>query len=89
MYQKMLAAKKAREAGSSSSPARSPKKPAVIKIKVPPTKMPKNSTILVFGSTNYADIGKKIGSMLGESDDMPNLLTPHRLLAGFGKIKIR
>ena len=89
MYQKMLAAKKAREAGSSSSPARSPKKPAVIKIKVPPTKMPKNSTILVFGSTNYADIGKKIGSMLGETDDMPNLLTPHRLLAGFGKIKIR
>jgi len=92
MYQKMLAQKQAAAAaaaGGSSSSSDAP--PAVAKGPSPPVLSvrsvtpPEAPVVVLFGSTNYAEMGKKPGA---EAMQAINLRGPHRLLAGFGGARI-
>lgn len=60
----------------------------MLNLSVPRVEAPKRGTLVMFGSTNWADIGKKVGSMLTSTDETPNLMSPHRLLAGLGKVRL-
>ena len=96
----MMAAKREKEAaaaaaaaGSSApaagagSAAAADKPPDGLKLTLPAIVPPKNGKLVIFGATNYADMGKKVGKDL-ETDATPNLPGPHRLLAGLGKVKL-
>ena len=87
MYAKMLAAQKAKEGGASSADAapEEEKKPG-LGLTRPETVAPDNGTLLVFGCTNYGEMGRKVGSI--GTAEMPNLLGPHRLLAGLNDTPI-
>ena len=93
MYAKMLAKKRAAAASASDAPAATasaaeaapasgPVPPALSLSTVTP---PKYGALVLFGATNHAEVGKK--SAL-DTDETPNLLSPHRLLAGFGKTRL-
>jgi len=98
MYEKMMAAKREKEAaaaaaaapvaaaGSSAAPAAAAAA-AAPKLSLPVVTPPTNGKLVLFGATNYADMGKKVGNQI-DADDTPNLAGPHRLLAGLGKVKI-
>ena len=77
MYEKMMAAKREKEAaaaaaaaGSSApaagagSAAAADKPPDGLKLTLPAIVPPKNGKLVIFGATNYADMGKKIGKDL-------------------------
>lgn len=85
----MLAAKQGGGGGASSGGGSGgDEAPAPPSVKVEPREVvpPKDGVVLIFGSTQYGEIGKKMGSMLASTADetKPNLFGPHRLLAGFG-----
>ena len=89
MYAKMKAMQEAAAAakggGSSSAPAPAPTGPPTLKLDVLSVKPLKEPTVIMFGSTNYSEMGKKLGAA---TDEMPNLVGPCRLLTGFGATKI-
>lgn len=95
MYAKMLAAKKAAAAGSASdapagtaaAAAPTAEAPAPPVLSLQTATPPKKASLLLFGATNYEELGKKSGAAL-ETDETPNLLGPHRLLAGLGKTRL-
>ena len=74
-YEKMLAAQKAKEASSggdtSSASAPAPAGSAPLALEAPTVKVLKSSVVVAFGSTNYSDMGKKVGV---SSASAPNLM---------------
>ena len=91
MYQKMLAqraeaaaAATGGGAGSSAAPP-APAPDAGLVVEPPAVKPPADGVLVVFGSTNWHEMGKKVGTTM---EGAPNLFGPHRLLAGLGSIKL-
>lgn len=82
------AAATAAGASATDTPAE-PEKPAVV-VETPKVKAMEKGVVLLFGSTHYPELGKKIGSMLSSAatEATPDLKGPHRLLSGFGDISI-
>ncbi|KAL3919915.1 MAG: hypothetical protein SGPRY_005455 [Prymnesium sp.] len=74
MYNRMLAAQP-----SASAPEEA------LRIAPPSVSPPAQGALLVFGSTNWQQMGKKLGV---ELDGAPNLLSPHRLLGGLGGVRV-
>ncbi|KAL1511595.1 hypothetical protein AB1Y20_006389 [Prymnesium parvum] len=78
MYQKMLS----QQAGGAAASAAADDALHI----APPTVTPPSDGVLVFfGSTNWEQMGKKVGA---EHPSAPNLLSPHRLLAGLAHVKV-
>ena len=87
-YQKMLAEQQAKAAGAgggSAAPA-APVAPPPLVVTPPKVTPPPSATLVVFGATNYTEFGKKVGAKV--SEDTPNLMSPHRLVAGLGGLSI-
>lgn len=95
MYAKMLAKQEEKRkaaaaegvtnTGASSSAPEKAAAPETLIVGLPVVKALKTPVLVAFGSTNYAEMGKKAGT---KSAAAPNLMGPHRLLAGFGSIKL-
>lgn len=86
MYAKMqadMAAKKADEAAGSSGAAAAPPAEAPPLAAAPVIKAPKDGVLITFGCTNFDKMGTGV-----QTDAAPNLFGPHRLLAGFGDVKV-
>jgi len=79
MYQMMLAKQQAAAGGSA------PAADEGLKIEPPVVDAPDDGVLVVFGSTNWQQMGKKPGV---ELEGAPNLLGPHRLLAGLAGVKV-
>ena len=90
-YAKMRAEAEAKAKAGSSGAAAAPAAPAPAatpsQFVEPKVRTPKKGVVLVYGCTNYAEMGKKAGNA-SSTDIAPNLFGPHRLLAGFGATPI-
>lgn len=95
MYAKMKAAQEAKaaaEAGGASSssaavvPPASDEKPK-LDLSRPLVTPPTKSVLVIFGATNHAEEGKKSGNEI-HKPETPNLMSPHRLVAGLGATRI-
>lgn len=79
------------DAGSSSAAAPPPPasltEPTKLSLEPPAIKPPAKGVVVVFGATNFADMGRRVVGTL-ETEDTPNLMRPSRLLAGFGDVRI-
>ena len=76
------------DAASSSSASQSAaaSEPTKRALSPMPSTLPEEGVVVIFGCTNYAEMGKRVGGI--DSADVPNLYTPHRLIAGLGSAKI-
>jgi len=92
MYERMkaqqAAAAAAANAGSSLAAASAPSTsgPPPLDLKLRSVVPPKDPVVILFGSTNYVEMGKKPG--LQDVKVTPNLTGPHRLLSGFGAVRV-
>lgn len=79
MYAQMLAKQ---NGGSSSS---GPTEPAKLVIEPLSATVPSEGVLVIFGSTNWKEMGKKVGE---QDEDFPNLMGPHRLISGLNDVKL-
>jgi alpha-tubulin suppressor-like RCC1 family protein len=90
-YAKMKAASEAAAAAAAaadggSASAAPAAAPVVTALSIPTVKPPQRGALVIFGATNYAEMGKKVGLAL-DSDELPNLQSPHRLV-GLGRVRL-
>ena len=73
--------------GSTSTPAApaAPAGPPPCVVTPPSVTPPKQPVLIVFGATDWDQEGKKVGA---QTEAAPNLMGPHKLLAGLGSVKL-
>jgi len=83
---KAAAAAAAAPAGSTSATAAAASAPEAPTLAIPTVTPPQRGALVFFGATNYDEMGKKNGLAL-DSDEAPNLQSPHRLV-GLGRVRL-
>ena len=70
--------------GGGGAPSQ-PAAPEPLKVEPPEQRKLERSAVVVFGGTNWGNMGSVKGA---PPDETPNLMGPHRLLAGFGSVQV-